>query len=103
MRPVCVSRTARSTSLYLRVPDWRSAVTEVRRVLRPGGILLWYDLTFPPLLVSVLRPLVRNFGLYTAAEVKAAFESAGMAVEGMECAGRGPFAHYDVVARKQSE
>jgi ubiquinone/menaquinone biosynthesis C-methylase UbiE len=56
------------------IPDWQDAVTEIARVLRPGGILLFHDFVFPRL----LKPLRRFAGIYTANELRGAFEKNGL-------------------------
>ena len=47
------------------VPDWRRALSEIRRVLRPGGLFLFEELTsefFHD--TPVLSPLLRRFTLH---------------------------------------
>ncbi len=80
------------------IPDWQVAVREMVRVLRPGGYLLWLDVTTPAPLKVLLRPWRRQVGLYTARESHAAFRRAGL----VELAGRAvlPGFRYEVLWQK---
>jgi ubiquinone/menaquinone biosynthesis C-methylase UbiE len=60
------------------VPEWRAAVTNIARVLRPGGCYLWMDMVFPRWVLGLFRPVTRNYGLYTHKEITTAFEDAGL-------------------------
>ena len=64
-------------NVFHHVPAWRSAVREIGRVVRPGGHVLWLDLTPPAPLAALLRPLRTRFGVYTLKEVRAAFRAEG--------------------------
>lgn len=63
-------------NVFHHLPSWRSAVRELTRVLRPGGHLLWLDLTLTPLTRALLRPLTGRFGIYTLDDIRAAFREA---------------------------
>lgn len=64
-------------NVFHHLPRWRLTVRELARVLRPGGVLLWLDLTPTPLLGFLLRPLSGRFGVYTLDNVRGAFREAG--------------------------
>lgn len=65
-------------NVFHHIPEWRLAASEIARVLRPQGHVLWLDLTMPPVLRAVMSPLRHRVGLYSAAESRAAFRSQGL-------------------------
>ncbi len=67
-----------SQNVFHHIPDWGSAVREIARVLRPGGYLLWLDLTTPSLLQLLLSPFRNYGGLYSSGEIRAAFHAEGL-------------------------
>jgi ubiquinone/menaquinone biosynthesis C-methylase UbiE len=67
-----------SVNVLHHVPEWRGAIAEIARVLRPGGSYLWMDIVFPRCVVGLFRPVTKNYGLYTHKEIMAAFEDTGL-------------------------
>ncbi len=67
-----------SLNVLHHVPEWRAAIAEIARVLRPGGCYLWMDIVFPRWVVGLFRPVTRNYGLYTHKEITTAFQDAGL-------------------------
>jgi ubiquinone/menaquinone biosynthesis C-methylase UbiE len=67
-----------SQNVFHHIPAWSDAVVEIERVLRPGGHLLWLDLATPAALRWLLKPVASHAGLYTAAEIREGFRSAGL-------------------------
>jgi ubiquinone/menaquinone biosynthesis C-methylase UbiE len=47
-------------NVFHHVSDWRSAVSETARVLRPGGHFIWLDMVAPPLVLRLLGRLVHH-------------------------------------------
>jgi ubiquinone/menaquinone biosynthesis C-methylase UbiE len=64
-------------NVFHHLPHWREAVSELARVLRPGGHVLWLDLTPPSWLETMLRPARTRLGVYTLPQVRTAFRDAG--------------------------
>jgi ubiquinone/menaquinone biosynthesis C-methylase UbiE len=66
-----------SQNVFHHLSKWQTAVREVARVLRPGGFLLWLDLTFPKWIAQLFQPLVKKHSLYCIADAKYVFEKQG--------------------------
>ena len=66
-----------SQNVFHHLPQWQTAVREVNRVLRPGGFLLWLDLTLPKWVVRLFQPMLKRYSLYCIAEVNYVFEKQG--------------------------
>jgi ubiquinone/menaquinone biosynthesis C-methylase UbiE len=57
------------------VPQWSSALAEMRRVLKPHGYFVFADLKAPFWLASVLKPLAGHAGVFTGADLDRWFAS----------------------------
>jgi ubiquinone/menaquinone biosynthesis C-methylase UbiE len=57
------------------VPRWRSALAEMRRVLKPHGYLVYADLKAPLWLAWILKPLNGHAGVFTGADLDRCFTS----------------------------
>jgi ubiquinone/menaquinone biosynthesis C-methylase UbiE len=66
-----------SQNVFHHLSQWQTAVSEVARLLRPGGFLMWLDLAFPKWLARLFQPLVKEHGLYCIGDVKYEFETQG--------------------------
>jgi SAM-dependent methyltransferase len=86
--------------VFHHMPRWPTAVTEIARVLRPGGHLMWLDLALPSWLVGLVRPMVRSYGLFTDEEVGAAFRSVGLVEVHSTYERNGPFRSHELVLRQ---
>ena len=57
------------------VPQWSSALAEMRRVLKPNGYLLYADLTAPSWLAWLMKPFADRVGVFTGADLDRSFAS----------------------------
>jgi len=89
-----------SQNVFHHVPDWDQVVREIARVLRTGGYLIWMDLAIPGLLKALAAPFVRNYGVYTITDVRAAFERAHLVERFRERLAHGPMVQHHMVLEK---
>jgi len=66
--------------VFHHIPAWREAVTELGRVVRPGGAVFCQDFVVSSGLARRLRPLVRYFGVCSAEAIDDAFAAAGFSI-----------------------
>lgn len=89
-----------SQNVFHHIPKWKSAVSQVNRVLRPYGYFIWCDLVFPRVVKKIFKPLVKNYGLYTIEDIKLAFDVCGFKEIYYERKAHGPFNSHLLVAQK---
>ncbi|HUV92401.1 MAG TPA: class I SAM-dependent methyltransferase [Anaerolineales bacterium] len=89
-----------SQNVFHHIPDWKRAVREVRRVLRPEGYFIWYDLVFPKFVQGLFQPFVSNYGLYTFDDIQSEFVNNGFIELFHERVAHGPFTHHHYVLQK---
>jgi ubiquinone/menaquinone biosynthesis C-methylase UbiE len=89
-----------SQNVFHHLAQWQTAVLEIRRVLRPGGFLLWLDLALPKRVARLFQPLFKSHGLYGIAEVKSVFEKQGFELRFNERRIHGPFFQRHMVWQK---
>lgn len=86
-----------SQNVFHHIKNWRSAVEEIARVLRPGGFFIWYDLVFPSWLRVVFSRFLKNYGFYTTTDVRAEFLKNGFEIKSEKRLPHGLFVHYDIL------
>ncbi len=89
-----------SQNVFHHLPQWQTAVEEIHRVLRPGGFMLWLDLSLPKWVARLFQPLVKRYGVYCLAEVKYVFEKQGFKQLFDERGTHGPFSQQHIVWQK---
>lgn len=89
-----------SQNVFHHIPDWPQAVKEIVRVLRPGGHLFWLDLVFPKLIKGLFQPIVKQYGLYTFADVSTEFRKQGLVEQFHERQWHGLFTQHHLVLQK---
>lgn len=87
-------------NVFHHLPDWRPAVREIERVLRPEGVFIWYDFTIPDRLKHWLQKFSWGSGLYTFEEIKLTFEVFGLTCSWHTIDSHLIFAHHTLVSRK---
>jgi SAM-dependent methyltransferase len=87
-------------NVFHHLPGWRRAVGEIGRVLRPGGYVLWLDLTLPAPIKALLRPLGSWFGVYTVNDVRAAFRDEGFVEVAVRQSIPWPPMRHELILRK---
>jgi ubiquinone/menaquinone biosynthesis C-methylase UbiE len=51
------------------IPDWSRALAEMRRVLKPEGYFIYYDLIYPEVLARLGRSFKHSYGIVTMPEL----------------------------------
>ena len=89
-----------SQNVFHHLKNWPAGVSEIARVLRSGGFLLWLDLAFPKWVAQFFQPLVKNHSLYCIADVKYVFEKQGFNQRFHERRFHGPISQHHVIWQK---
>lgn len=89
-----------SQNVFHHLADWKTAVQEVTRVLRPGGYLMWLDLAFPKFIGRLFQPLIKNYSLYCFADVRSIFKMYGFEQLFYERLVHGLFVQHHLVWQK---
>jgi ubiquinone/menaquinone biosynthesis C-methylase UbiE len=84
------------------ISRWESALEEVARVLRPGGLLVWQDFAVREWALPLASPLRACAGVYSLAEVRRRLAARGVHQRVHERANRGIFERHDLVMQKLS-
>jgi ubiquinone/menaquinone biosynthesis C-methylase UbiE len=90
-----------SQNAFHHIADWRKAVREVARVLRPRGYFIWQDLAFPELIKKIFQPVVNRYGLYTIDEIKLEFANNNFDTIDKDRLLHGLFVHQKLVLQKR--
>ncbi|MGE3508694.1 MAG: class I SAM-dependent methyltransferase [Vicinamibacterales bacterium] len=82
------------------IPGWRAALAEMTRVVRPGGYILYEDLTVPRWMTPLLQPLVgRSAGVFTRHDLDERFRELGLLAVRVSAS----WGQYDAVFRRREE
>ena len=92
-----------SQNVFHHLSDWKAAVQEVARVLRPNGYLMWLDLAFPKFIGKLFQPLIKNYSLYCFADIQSIFEMYGFEQLFYEKLVHGLFVQHHLVLQKSEE
>lgn len=60
------------------ISNWRDALSEIVRVLRPGGYYLFHDLTYSWLLKAFFKPVMRGHAFYSIEEISRSLQDIGL-------------------------
>lgn len=77
------------------VPQWSSAIAEMKRVLKPHGYLIYADLKTPSWLAWILKPLDSRVAVFTSADLDRCFASL------QRVHGRTGWLHYEAILQKR--
>ncbi len=91
-----------SQNVFHHIPKWDKAIYEISRVLKINGYIFWLDLAFPKLFVSVLKNVIKNYGLYTIKEIRTTFKDAGLEELNYDKMIHGPMIHHHLVLIKSA-
>ena len=89
-----------SQNVFHHLKNWPAGVSEIARVLRSGGFLLWLDLAFPKWVAQFFQPLFKNHSLYCIADVKYVFGKQGFNQRFHERRFHGPISQHHVIWQK---
>jgi ubiquinone/menaquinone biosynthesis C-methylase UbiE len=90
-----------SQNVFHHLSKWQTAVSEVARILRPGGFLMWLDLAFPKWVARLFQPAVKQHGLYCIGDAEYAFETQGFKKLFHERRIHGPFLQHHIIWQKR--
>ncbi len=62
-----------STHVMHHIGNWEEALMEIKRVVRSKGFYVFHDMTYSSFLVKIFRPIAKNYGVYTAQDIKGFF------------------------------
>ena len=82
--------------------SWDKALTEINRVLKPGGYFILYDVAFSRFTTRILRRHVKKFGVYTIDDVITVLKSNKIESVYKEKPHGAIWKHYAVVFQKKS-
>ena len=88
-----------SQNVFHHIPNWQDAIAEIRRVLRPGGYLIWHDIVFAGLLIKLFKPVTKNYGLYTLNDIQSEFDKCGFDIIEKQKMLHGPFKHFELILK----
>ncbi len=90
-----------SLNVFHHIGDWGRVLSEVNRVLKPKGYFVFHDLAYSKLAVTILRPLVRNYGLYTIGDIIEGSKACGLEIVYRREPSRMVFAEHSLVFHKE--
>ena len=92
---------ALSFGILHHIARWPRVIGEVSRVLRPGGNYVLGDFAYSRLGKALLRPLVRNYGVYTADDLLERTAGAGLRTV-WRASPRGSFFRYHALVLERA-
>jgi ubiquinone/menaquinone biosynthesis C-methylase UbiE len=89
-----------SLNVFHHIGDWGRVLSEVNRVLKLKGYFVFHDLAYSRLAVTILRPVVRNYGLYTIRDIIEGSRSRGLEIVYRREPLRMVFAEHSIVFQR---
>jgi ubiquinone/menaquinone biosynthesis C-methylase UbiE len=90
-----------SQHVFHHIPNWKSAIYEVARVLRPGGYFIWADFACSRTLQFLFQGIFKNYGVYGIAEIREEFSEGGFEELSFQKGFPLPFGRYEIIMQKQ--
>lgn len=69
-----------SQNVLHHIGNWEGVLQEVNRVLKPKGYYFFTDLAYSRLTSRILRPIVKNYGVYTIDDIINSLRSNGIGI-----------------------
>jgi ubiquinone/menaquinone biosynthesis C-methylase UbiE len=83
------------------IREWPEVMSEVSRVLRPGGDYVLGDIAYSRVSAAILGPLVRNYGVYTVDDLLSEAATSGLEPV-WRASPRGAFLRYHAVVLEKA-
>ncbi|MFN2174552.1 MAG: class I SAM-dependent methyltransferase [Anaerolineales bacterium] len=90
-----------SENVFHHISNWRAAIGEVARVLKPSGYFIWFDLVFPDWLRGFFRRFLKDYGFYTITDIDSEFAKNGFRTLNKTRIRHGPMVHYDIMLQRE--
>lgn len=58
-----------SMNVLHHIGEWEIVLDEVNRILKPKGYYLFADLAYTPFFTKMLKPVAKNYGVYTIEDI----------------------------------
>ena len=92
-----------SFNVIHHISDWKNVLKEVHRVLRPFGVFAFSDFAYTAFIKRVFVQIVKNYGLYTVAEIIDYLAGINFQIIHQEKSSTFIFRNHNILFRKSSD